>query len=35
MESEKRIGGSLGLFGEKIDRGDPKKDKHFPTRTIR
>jgi len=35
MESEKRIGGALGLFGEKIDRGDKKKDTHFPTRTIR
>lgn len=35
MEAEKRIGGSLGLFGEKIKHGDAKKDVHFPTRTIR
>jgi hypothetical protein len=35
MDSEKRIGGSTGLFGEKIEHGDKKKDTHFPTRTIR
>lgn len=35
LQSEKRVGGSTGLFGEKIDHAEKKKDTHFPTRTIR
>ncbi len=34
LTSEKRIAGAEGLFGEEIDRDEPKKDSHFPTRVI-
>lgn len=35
MTTEKRVGGSLGLFGEKVERDEARKDVHFPSRTIR
>lgn len=35
MVSERRIGGALGLFGEKISHANERKDTHFPTKTIR
>lgn len=35
LEEERRLGGADGLFGEDVERADPKKDRHFPTRVIR
>lgn len=34
LMSEKRIAGAEGLFGEDVERDEPKKDSHFPTRVI-
>jgi hypothetical protein len=35
LMSEKRISGSEGLFGEKVERDEARKDQQFPTRVIR
>jgi Prokaryotic membrane lipoprotein lipid attachment site len=35
MESEKRVGGAIGLLGEDVEIAEPQKDMHFPTKTIR
>ena len=35
IESEKRLSGAEGLFGEEVERAEEKKDKQFPTRVIR
>lgn len=35
LESEMRIGGDLGLFGEATEPVKERKDVHFPSRTIR
>ncbi|GEM_PF-485526 len=34
LDSEKRLSGDPGLFGEEVVRMDKKKDKHFPSRVI-
>lgn len=35
LEKELRVSGSEGLFGEEVERKEPRKDAHFPTRVIR
>ena len=35
IESEKRVSGATGLFGEEVERAEEKRDKQFPTRVIR
>jgi hypothetical protein len=34
LTSEKMSGGDPGLFGEKVERVDKPRDKHFPSRAI-
>ncbi len=35
LQDEKRIEGATGLFGEEVERAEPRPDRHFPTRVIR
>jgi hypothetical protein len=35
LESEKRLHGAEGLFGEAVERAEVKPNEHFPTRVIR
>jgi hypothetical protein len=35
LESEERVSGSEGLFGEEVERRARGEDAHFPTKTIR
>lgn len=35
LEDEKYLAGAQGLFGEEVEKAEPRPDRHFPTRVIR